>query len=81
MMNKKELAAYVRNNVDFFEERLQRALDKMDRTRCPLSFADQELYDDISNAIDDWCWENDVDGSDWDYEDLIEGYDGIIWEE
>ncbi len=81
MNNKKEIAAYVRNNVEFFEERLQRALNKMDRTRCPLSFADQELYDDISNAIDDWCWENDVDGSDWDYEDLIEGYDGIIWEE
>lgn len=80
-MNKKEIAAYVRNNVEYFEERLQMALDKMERNRCPLSFADQELYDDISNAIDDWCLDTDVDGSDWDYEDLIEGDDGIIWEE
>lgn len=81
MVNKrKELAAYVRNNVEFFEERLQLALNKMDRMRCPLSFADEELYDDISNAIDDWCWDNDVDNNDWDYEDLIEGDDGIIWE-
>lgn len=81
MNNKKEIAAYVRNNVEFFEERLQLALNKMDRMRCPLSFADEELYDDISNAIDDWCWDNDVDNNDWDYEDLIVGDDGIIWEE
>ena len=80
-MKTKEIAAYVRNNVEFFEERLQLALNKMDRMRCPLSFADEELYDDISNAIDDWCWDNEVKNEDWDYEDLIEGDDGIIWEE
>lgn len=80
MSENKEIAAYVRNNVEFFEERLQLALNKMERMRCPLSFADQELYDDISNAIDDWCWDNDVNNDDWDYEDLIEGEDGIIWE-
>ena len=80
-MNKKEIAAYVRNNVEFFEERLQMALNKMERMRCPLSFADQELYDDISNAIDDWCWDNEVDNEDLDYDDLIEGDKGIIWEE
>lgn len=79
-MKTKELAAHVRNNVEFFEERLQLALNKMERMRCPLSFADQELYDDISNAIDDWCWDNEVDNDDWDYEDLIEGDEGIIWE-
>lgn len=71
----------MRNNVEFFEERLQLALNKMERNRCPLSFADQELYDDISNAIDDWCWDNEVNNEDWDYEDLIEGDEGIIWEE
>lgn len=80
-MKTKEIAAYVRNNVEFFEERLQLALDKMERMRCPLSFADQELYDDISNAIDDWCWDNEVNNEDWDYEDIIEGENGIIWEE
>lgn len=80
MNRTKEIAAFVRNNVEFFEERLQMALNKMERMRCPLSFADQELYDDISNAIDDWCWDNEVDNDDWDYEDLIEGDEGIIWE-
>ena len=81
MNYKKEISAYVWNNVEFFEERLQLALDKMERMRCPLSFADQELYDDISNAIDDWCWDNKVNNEDWDYEDIIEGDNGIIWEE
>lgn len=80
-MRIKEIAAYVRNNVEDYEERLQLALKRMDRMRCPLSFADQELYDDISNAIDDWCWDNEVNNEDWDYEDLIEGDEGIIWEE
>lgn len=80
-MKKKEIAAYVRNNVEFFEERLQMALNKMERMREPLQMADQELYDDICNAIDDWCWDNEVNNEDWDYQDLIEGNEGIIWEE
>lgn len=81
MNHKKELAAYVRNNVEFFEERLQLALNKMDRMRCPMRMADGILFDEICGAIDDWCYDNDVDGSDWDCEDMIGGDEGIIWEE
>lgn len=81
-MRTKEIAAYVRNNVEFFEERLQLALNKMERMRCPLSFADQELYDDITNAIEEWCDDNEVSVEfDEDWTDLIEGDEGIIWEE
>lgn len=79
--NLKEIAAYVRNNVEFYEERLQLALNRMDHMRCPLSFADPELYDDISNAAEEWCWDNEVDYFDWDFEGLIEGDGGIIWDE
>ena len=32
-MNKKEVAAFVRNNVEDYEERLQLALKRMDRMR------------------------------------------------
>lgn len=78
---KKEVAAYVRNNVEYFEERLQWALDKMERMRCPLSFADEELFNDIVNAIEEWCWGHDVDYSEVDWDDAIDGDDGIIWEE
>ena len=80
MNHKKEVAAYVRNNVEFFEERLQLALNKMDRMRCPLQMADEELYNDIINAIEEWCWDNDVDCSEVDWDDAIDGEDGIIWQ-
>lgn len=79
-MKTKEIAAYVRNNVEDYEDRLQLALKRMDRMRCSLRMADGSLYDEIVDAIEDWCWDND-DNDDWDYEDLIEGDDGIIWEE
>jgi hypothetical protein len=79
--NKKELAAYVRNNVEFFEERLQLALNKMDRMRCPLQMADEELYNDIINAIEEWCDDNEVCYDEVDWDDAIDGEEGIIWEE
>lgn len=78
MNNKKELAAYVRNNVEDYEERLQLAFKRMDRMRCPLSFADQELYDDIINAIEDWCDDYEVCYDDVDWDEVIER--DIIWE-
>ena len=79
---KKEIAAYVRNNVEFFEERLQLALNMMERMRCPLSFADERLYDEIQCAIEEWCDDNEVSLEfDEDWDEIIEGDDGIIWEE
>lgn len=73
----KEIAAYVRNNVEFFEERLQLALNRIDRLRCPLSMADSQLYYDICNAIEDWCLDNEVDEDTLDLE-AVENE--IIWE-
>lgn len=81
MMNKQEVAAYVRNNVEDFEERLQLALKRMDRMRCPLRNADEGLFDEICDAIEDLCWENDVDCSEVEWDEVIEGDDGIIWED
>lgn len=82
MNQRKELAAYVRNNIEFFEERFQLALNKMERMRCSLRFADSELFDEIADSIEEWCDDNEVSldfYEDWD--DLIEGDEGIIWEE
>ena len=80
---KKDLAAFVRNNIEDYEIRLQLALKRMDRMRCPLRMADDGLYDEIMDAISEWCEDNDYDidqlYEEWD--DLVEGYDGIIWEE
>lgn len=78
---RKDIAAYVRNHVEDYEDYLQLALKRMDKTRCPFWMAaDDGFYNDIVSAIEDWCFDNDVDCSEWDFEDLIEGYDGIIWE-
>lgn len=80
-MKTKEIAAYVRNNVEDYEERLQLALKRMDRMREPLWMADAVLYNEIVDAINDWSWDNEVNIEDWDIEDLIDGDNGIIWEE
>ena len=81
-MNKKEVAAFVRHNIEDFEVRLQLALKRMDRMRCPLSMADGMLYDEIVDAIEEWCDDNEVSLEfDEDWDELIEGDEGIIWEE
>lgn len=78
----KEIAAYVRNHVEDYETYLQLALKRMDKTRCPFWMAaDEGFYNEIVSAIEDWCWDNDVDFSEVDWEDAIEGDEGIIWEE
>lgn len=78
-MNKKEVAAFVRNNVEDFEVRLQLALKRMDRMRCPLSMADGMLYDEIIDAVEEWCDDNEVSLEyDEDWDEII---DEIIWEE
>lgn len=81
-LNVKELAAYVRSHVDDYEAYLQLALNRMDRMRCPFYMAaDEGFHNGITSAIEDWCWENDVDYDELDLEELIEGDEGIIWEE
>lgn len=83
MANKlKEIAAFVRNNIEDYEVRFQLALKRMERNRCSLRFADSMLFDEIVDAVSEWCDENEVSVDfyeDWD--DLIEGDEGIIWEE
>ena len=81
-MKTKEIAAYVRNNVEDYEERRQLALKRMDRMREPLRMADGMLYDEIVDRIDEWCEDNEVSLEfDEDWDELIEGDEGIIWEE
>lgn len=80
-MKTKEIAAYVRNNVEDYEERLQLALKRMDRMRCPMRMADDGLFEEIVDAVIDWCDDNEISIEyDFDFEELIEGEEGIIWE-
>ena len=78
-MRTKEIAAYVRNNVEDYEERLQLALKRMDRMRCPFEMAtDEGFYCEITKAIEDWCYDNEVDFYELDLDEVI---DAIIWED
>ena len=55
----KEMVQHVIDNVEDFEPRYQHALNVMDKKRCPLHVADFELYDEMYDAMVDWCIEND----------------------
>jgi len=59
-------------NVEDYEYRVQRAMVKIDRMRCPLSQADGELYNEMVEAIEDYIAENDLaEDYDFDPEDII----------
>lgn len=56
------LDAYCREHIEDYEERVSRALNKIDRCRCPLHMADTELASDMENCIDEW-WEDNRPGT------------------
>ena len=72
----RDIAAYVRDNVEFYEERIQLALSMMGIMRCPLEVANNALYDEMSDAIEDWCVDNGVDFLSLDLDEVV---DEIIW--
>ena len=72
----RDIAAYVRDNVEFYEERIQLALSMMGVMRCPLEVANHALFDDISDTIEEWCEDNGVDFMNLDLDELV---DEIIW--
>ena len=81
MNYKKEIAAYVAANIEFYEERLQLALGWMERDRCPLRMADDGLYDEIVDAACEWFDDHEISiENDMDWDEFIEGEEGIIWE-
>ena len=59
-------------NVDDYEHRVQRAMVTMDRMRCPLSHADNALYDEMRDAIDEYIMDNNL-AEDYDFaiDDII----------
>lgn len=72
----------MRNNVEFYEDRLQLALNKMDRSRCPLKMADNDLYREIIDAACEWFDDQEISiENDMDWDEFIEGDNGIIWQE
>lgn len=50
--------AYCKDHIRHYEERVSIALDRIGEDRCPLYMADSRLYDEMVDAIRDWCDDN-----------------------
>lgn len=73
----KEIAAYCAAHIEDYEIRVHLAIKQMDRMRCPLSMADERLYNEMYNCAEEWA-------DDHDYSvDFIDGIDveEILWAE
>lgn len=57
----KEIEAYCANNIEDYEVRVQLALKRMDRNRCPFWMADDgSLSDEIRDCAYEWCDDHEI---------------------
>ncbi len=67
----KEMVQYVIDNVDDFDERYSNALETISIERCPIYRADQKLYMEIIDCVDDWCNDNEDNSDLYDIEEIF----------
>ena len=72
---REELYNYCAVMIPYFNERESLALARMDIERCPLQTADNSLYNEMQDAVADWCDDNgfsyEFDLSDIDIEEIF----------
>lgn len=67
---KAKLIDYLHSTIDDFEERASLALSRIGRMRCSLEYADPALAYEMSDLVEEWCEENEVE-NDFDLEELL----------
>lgn len=67
----RNLADYCAQVIDDYQDRVQHVLMMLDHYHCSLQYADYELYNDMANAISDYCEESSYDPSEIDIEELL----------
>jgi hypothetical protein len=67
----KTLAQYCKDNIEDYEERVDRALTLIDRWRAPLYQVDSSLYGAMVDMVDEWGEENEINVEEVDIEELI----------
>lgn len=77
----KEIAAYCADHIEDYEMKVHIALNRIDHMRCPLEMADPMLYDEMYDAIADWCDDNDISYDDWDDDSRIEPEEILFYTE
>lgn len=70
----KTFITYVRDGLDTIPNEVNDAIDYMDKYRCPLAIASNEVIDTIFNAFDDWCTDNDIEKNSVDIFDCFNVY-------
>ena len=62
--------------IEHFSMKEYLALDVIDRDRCPLYMASERLYNEMEDAISDYCEDNEIDLEEYDIdvEDVFNGY-------
>lgn len=67
---KAKLIDYLHSTIDDFEERASLALSRIGRMRCSLEYADPALAYEMSDLVEEWCEENEVENN-FDLEELL----------
>lgn len=67
----RDLTTYMAQNIEDYEHRVAIALNVMDRNRCPIQFADNKLYTEMMDLVDEYCYDNDLDTDDIDIEMIL----------
>lgn len=67
---KTKLIDYLRSNIDDFDERADLALSVIGRNRCSLEYADPALAYEMSDLVEEWCEDNEVENN-FDLEELL----------
>ena len=66
------LISFLKENIS--EDEISRAWNMIDKKRCPLSIADRDLYDKLTNLVEDFAYDKEIDDifAEVDVEELFE---------
>ena len=68
---KKALAEYCKQEIWDYDMKVDIALGYINRMRCPLSMAFPTLYNEMEEAIGEYCEDNELDAEEFDVEEIF----------
>ena len=66
MASKKKALQYIRDNNNWTEAQIERSFEIMEKFRCPIGQADENIELDIQQMMEDYASDNDLE-EDWWY--------------
>lgn len=71
-MQYNDFLSYVTNALSCYGSEIDSAIDYMDKCRCPLNMASEKITNIIEDAIRDYCYDNDIDYYNFNYEEAFD---------